>query len=196
MITAGQFRNDLYYRLNVCTIRLPPLRERGEDLPLLVMHFLRRFSRELGKDMYGIAPDAMEVLRRHSWPGNVRELQSVIKQALVQATGPILIPEFLPLALVTKADGTPAPTSISRLDLPDLERFLNDRLMAGSTGLYTEWQAITEKFLLSHVLDHTDGNLSRTAQILGIHRSTVRTKIASLGIAAERLTPSTKRGSA
>ena len=196
LITAGQFRNDLYYRLNVCTIRLPPLRERGEDLPLLVMHFLRRFSRELGKDMYGIAPDAMEVLRRHSWPGNVRELQSVIKQALVQATGPILIPEFLPLALVTKADGTPAPISISRLDLPDLERFLNDRLMAGSTGLYTEWQAITEKFLLSHVLDHTDGNLSRTAQILGIHRSTVRTKIASLGIAAERLTPSTKRGSA
>ena len=68
--------------------------------------------------------------------------------------------------------------------------------MAGSTELYTEWQAITEKFLLGHVLDHTDGNLSRTAQILGIHRSTVRTKIASLGIAAERLTPSTKRGSA
>ena len=180
--------------MNVCTIRLPPLRERGEELPLLVMHFLRRFSRELGKDMYGVAPDAMEVLRAHSWPGNVRELQSVIKQALVQATGPILVPEFLPLALVTKADGAPTPTSISPLDLPDLERFLNDRLMAGSTELYTEWQAITEKFLLSHVLDHTDGNLSRTAQILGIHRSTVRTKIASLGIAAERLTPSTKRG--
>ena len=108
LITAGQFRNDLYYRLNVCTIRLPPFRDRGEDLPLLVMHFLRRFSRELGKDMYGIAPDAMEMLRRYSWPGNVRELQSVIQQALVQATGPILIPEFLPFALVTKANGTPA----------------------------------------------------------------------------------------
>ena len=95
LIAAGQFRSDLYYRLNVFTIRLPPLRERDDDLPLLVMHFLRRFSRELGKDTYGIAPEALDVLRRHPWPGNVRELQSVLKQALLQATGPILAPESL-----------------------------------------------------------------------------------------------------
>ena len=196
LIAAGQFRSDLYYRLNVYTVRLPPLRDRGEDLPLLVLHLLRRFSRELGKEMYGVAPETMEMLRRYHWPGNVRELQSVIQQALVQATGPILVPEFLPFAFVTKANGAPPPPSTSSLDLPDLEQFLNDRLLAGSTELYTEWQAITEKFLLGHVLDHTGGNLSRTAQILGIHRSTVRTKIASLGIAADRLTPPTKRGSA
>src|SRR5262249_22522426 len=70
MVDGGQFRGDLYYRLNVYTIKLPPLRERGEDLPLLAEHFVRRFSRELGKEVSGIAPEALELLRRHSWPGN------------------------------------------------------------------------------------------------------------------------------
>ena len=196
LIAAGQFRSDLYYRLNVYTLRLPPLRERGEDLPLLVMHFLRRFGRELGKDLYGVAPVAMEVLRRYPWPGNVRELQSVLKQALVQATGPILVPEFLPPALSAEADGAPAPASTSSLGLADLEQFVNERLKAGSTELYAEWQAMTERYLLAHVLRHTGGNLSRTAQILGIHRSTLRTKIASLGVAVDRPTSSTDGWSA
>jgi two-component system, NtrC family, nitrogen regulation response regulator GlnG len=197
LIAASQFRSDLYYRLKVYTIRLPPLRERGEDLPLLVMHFLRRFSRELKKDVYGVAPEAMEVLRRYPWPGNVRELQSVVKQALVQSTGPVLVPEFLPPALfAAKANDTATPTSTSPLDLPDLEQFVNDRLMGGSTELYTEWQSITEKFLLTHALRHTGGNLSHAAHILGIHRSTLRAKIAALGIAVDRLTSSTNERSA
>ena len=87
MVAAGEFRGDLYYRLGIVTITLPPLRERAEDLPLLVDHFLRRFSPELGKEVDRIAPDALEVLRRHPWPGNIRELQSVLKQALLRATG-------------------------------------------------------------------------------------------------------------
>ena len=197
LIAASQFRSDLYYRLNVFTIRLPPLRERGEDLPLLVMHFLRRFSRELNKDLYGVTPETMEVLRRYPWPGNVRELQSVVKQALVQSTGPVLVPEFLPLALLdAKANDAATRTSIPPLDLPDLEQFVSGRLIAGSTELYAEWQTITERFLLTHALRHTGGNLSRTAQILGIHRSTLRAKIATLGIAVDRLTLSTKERSA
>ena len=147
-----------------------------------------------GRRSYGVTPEAMDELRRYPWPGNVRELQSVLKQALVQTKGPILAPEFLPPAFLTKVNGTTGLIATPLLDLPDLEQFVNDRLMAGSTDLHTEWQAITEKFLLTHVLHHTGGNLSRTAQILGIHRSTVRNKIAALGIAGDRLTPPTKRG--
>src|SRR6476659_7707341 len=99
MVAEGAFRGDLYYRLNVFTIRLPALRERGDDLPLLAEHFVRRFGMELGKEVRGIAPEAIELLRSYPWPGNVRELQSVIKQALLQATGTVLLPEFLPAAL-------------------------------------------------------------------------------------------------
>ena len=92
----GKFRPDLYYRLGVFTIHLPPLRERGDDLPLLVQHYLRRFSRELGREVREVAPEALERLRGYSWPGNIRELQSVLKQALLQASGTVLLPAFLP----------------------------------------------------------------------------------------------------
>src|SRR5579862_6581955 len=85
----GKFRPDLYYRLGVFTIHLPPLRERGEDLPMLVQHYVRRFSRELGREVREVAPEALERLRSGSWPGNIRELQSVLKQALLQSSGTI-----------------------------------------------------------------------------------------------------------
>ena len=84
----GKFRPDLYYRLGVFTIHLPPLRERGDDLPLLVQFYLRRFSRELGREVREVAPEALERLRGYPWPGNVRELQSVLKQALLRAPRP------------------------------------------------------------------------------------------------------------
>ena len=92
----GKFRPDLYYRLSVFTIHLPPLRERGDDLPLLVQHYLRRFSRELGREVREVAPEALERLAGYSWPGNIRELQSVLKQALLRASGTVLLPAFLP----------------------------------------------------------------------------------------------------
>ncbi len=95
-VAAGRFRKDLYYRLKVFTIALPPLRERLDDLPLLLQHFVPLFSRKLGREVRSVAPEAMDVLRRYSWPGNLRELQSVLKQALLQATGTVLLPEFLP----------------------------------------------------------------------------------------------------
>src|SRR6201996_4359144 len=91
----GKFRPDLYYRLGVFTIHLPPLRERGDDLPLLVQFYLQRGSRDLGRKVSEVAPEAMTRLRGYSWPGNMRELQSVLKQALLRAHGPVLLPEFL-----------------------------------------------------------------------------------------------------
>ena len=99
---TGRFRPDLFYRLSVFTIQLPALRERGDDLPLLARHFVRRFSRELGREVQEIVPEAMDRLREYSWPGNIRELQSVLKQALLQASGAALLPAFLP-ELASKA---------------------------------------------------------------------------------------------
>ena len=101
----GKFRPDLYYRLNVFTIHLPPLRERGDDLPLLVQLYLRRFSRDLGREVHEVAPDALERLRDYSWPGNIRELQSVLKQALLKAPGAVLLAAFLPADLGPDAPG-------------------------------------------------------------------------------------------
>src|SRR5262249_2406421 len=92
----GKFRPDRYYRLGVFPIPLPPLRGRGDDLPVLVQHFLRRLSGELGREVREVAPEALERLCGYSWPGNVRELQSVLKQALLRAHGPVLLPDFLP----------------------------------------------------------------------------------------------------
>ncbi|MEI8021630.1 MAG: sigma-54 dependent transcriptional regulator, partial [Schlesneria sp.] len=96
MMEQGTFRSDLYYRLNVYTIHLPSLRERIGDLPLLVNHFLTRFCRELDKDVPRIAPEAMKMLIDYPWPGNLRELQSALKHAVVEATSPVILPEFLP----------------------------------------------------------------------------------------------------
>ena len=117
LVAAGRFRPDLYYRLGVFSIHLPPLRERGDDLPPLVNYFLRRFSRELGRDVREVDPEALEWLRSYSWPGNVRELQSVLKQALLRATGPVLLPAMLPdLAAPAPAVTAAPPASRSRLE--------------------------------------------------------------------------------
>jgi two-component system nitrogen regulation response regulator GlnG len=111
MVAEGRFRGDLYYRLSVFTIRVPPLRERTTDIPALAGYFLRKYRREMGREVGRISPEAMDLLVRHRWPGNVRELQSVIKQALLAATGPVLVPEFLPAALRTPAASPATPTA-------------------------------------------------------------------------------------
>jgi two-component system, NtrC family, nitrogen regulation response regulator GlnG len=183
MVAREEFRGDLYYRLNVFTIHLPPLRERTEDLPDLVRHYLQRFSRELGKDVHTASPEALALLQRFPWPGNIRELQSVLKQALLHATGPVLVPEFLPAAIqngvAAKFLSTPSATL-------DLERYIQDRLQAGSQDLHAEMLALMERHLLTQVLRYTQGNQLQAARILGITRGSLRTKIRALGITIER----------
>jgi two-component system nitrogen regulation response regulator GlnG len=179
MVAEGAFRGDLYYRLNVFTIHLPPLRDRGEDLPLLVEHFVRRFARELGKDVREVSPEALEVLRRYPWPGNVRELQSVVKQALLASTGPVVLPEFLPPTVRGSAGA-------SALDFGGLTEYVTDQLRADSTTLYADYQSLTDRHLLTLVLRHAGGNLSRAARVLGITRATLRAKLTALGIPVER----------
>ena len=96
MVSNGEFRADLYYRLNGFTIHLPRLKERGADLEMLVNHFRRVVNRELNKNVREVSADAMEVLRGHDWPGNIRELQNVIRQSVLKTSGPVLLPDFLP----------------------------------------------------------------------------------------------------
>jgi two-component system, NtrC family, nitrogen regulation response regulator GlnG len=183
LIAAGQFRSDLYYRLSVFPIVLPPLRERGDDLPLLVSHFLKQLGPELAREVHEVAPETLDVLRQYAWPGNVRELQSVLKQALLHATGPVLLPDFLPAAL--RAPKV-SPPSTPDMPLPDWERFLTDRLHAGSTDLYAEALTAMERQLLTLVLRHTRGNQLQASQILGITRNSLRHKLRTLGITIAR----------
>src|SRR5207253_9837998 len=142
-------RPDLYYRLGVFTIHLPSLRERGDDLPLLVRHYLRRFSRELGRDVREAAPEALERLRAYPWPGNIRELQSVLKQALLRAGGNVLLPSFLPQSLVPPAPSLAAASGKE----PGVEEFLV-RLRLGSDvrDLYAEAHRKLDRLLLPCVL--------------------------------------------
>ncbi|MES2793918.1 MAG: sigma-54 dependent transcriptional regulator [Planctomycetota bacterium] len=177
MVADGRFRGDLYYRLNVCPILLPPLRERGEDLALLAEHFVQRFNRELGRSIHTIAPQTLEILKAYRWPGNVRQLQSVLKQALLAAAGTTLIPEFLPAVI----QGREARGNVD--DLAGLTRFIQQSLRVGAGDLYAEYQTLTERHLFSQVIEHARGNLSQAARLLGIARATLRTKLHSLGIA-------------
>jgi two-component system nitrogen regulation response regulator GlnG len=175
----GKFRPDLYYRLGVFAVHLPPLRERGDDLPLLVRHFLRRFSRELGREVREAAPEVLERLRGYSWPGNVRELQSFLKQALLQASGSVLLPAFLP-ELPGESRG-PARVSAPREDL-DLEGFIARRLGPEAGDLYAETHRQVDRLLLVRVLEYTQGNQHQAARLLGIARQTLRQKLRDLGL--------------
>lgn len=183
MVSSGQFRSDLFYRLSVFTIRLPALRERPEDMPLLIDHFVKRFNRELGKEVKRVAPESLAVLQKHTWPGNLRELQSVLKQALLQVTGPVLLPEFLPTYV---RDPAKAREVDGQAVTPPWQRFIQDRLRSGSTELYSEVLQIMERDLVVEVLRHTGGNQVQAARILGIARNSLRSKMQALGITLER----------
>jgi DNA-binding NtrC family response regulator len=180
----GKFRPDLYYRLGVFTIHLPPLRERGDDLPLLVQRYLRRFSRELGREVRQVAPEALERLRRYGWPGNIRELQSVLKQALLQASGTVLLPAFLPEPLGGPSEAAlPATTG----EEPGVETFIiRQRLASDVCDLYAETHRQLDRSLLPRVLEYTRGNQQQAALLLGIARQTLRGKLRDLGLAVTR----------
>jgi len=181
----GKFRADLYYRLGVFSIRLPPLRERGEDLPLLIRYYVRRFSRELGREVQDVAPDAMETLQSYSWPGNVRELQSVLKQALLRASGKVLVSAFLPEVSGHHRSEIPSP-STAEIRSPtsdrDFEAFIRQRLGPDADDLYSSAHSHFDRLLLPIVLDFTGGNQNQAARLLGIARQTLRQKLRDLGL--------------
>lgn len=184
MVAEGRFREDLYYRLNGFTITIPPLRERRQDVLLLLEWFLARFRKELGKDVHGFSPDVLETLLNYSWPGNIRQLQSVLKQAIVQATGPVIIADFLPAELRSQ-EATAAAAAEEHGDTGDLAALIRRRLEGGSRNLYAEALEEMERTLLASVLESTHGNQSKAAEILGITRGSLRNKIRQLGISID-----------
>ncbi len=186
MVEDGEFRADLFYRLNGVTIQLPPLRERADDIPLLLQHVLNRARNELKKpEIEGISPDALDILQRYAWPGNVRELQSVVRQAVLKATGPVIVPEFLPPELLSKPTGELIDPE-SGLPDADLREFIEEQLRAGSTNLYADVVNLVERYLMTRVLQETAGNQKQAARILGITRGKVRDRIASFDIALDK----------
>lgn len=181
LVSQGRFREDLYYRLKVFGIQLPPLRKRMDDLPLLVDHFARLASRELNKPIRTAPPETMEILKAYDWPGNVRELQSAIKYAFVQATGDVLAPDWLPENV--KRGSSPdlrdsqSETAAKILDVAALA----DRLVhAGSNDVYRQVHAEVDRILLRRILDHFEDNQVLASQSLGISRTTLRSKVALL----------------
>jgi nitrogen regulation protein NR(I) len=194
MMVGGEFREDLFYRLNVCPIRLPPLRERPDDIPPLVSHFLRRHGPEFDKKVTGIAPAALERLASYRWSGNVRQLQSVVKQALVRTVGPTLTVDNLPAEFHTAA--CPAETTVTEpadAVAVVIRRYAQDRLGSDPTGLYAELIAVVEREAIAEVLRFTNGNLSRASVVLGISRPTLRAKIAALDLRVESASTVSRR---
>jgi DNA-binding NtrC family response regulator len=183
MVTKGTFREDLYYRLNGFTIKLPPLRERGEDILFLLEHLLSKFAKELNKpDVHGIAPEALEVLTRYSWPGNVRELEAVVRQSLLNTTGNVILPDFLPDPV--RSGGPSASPLAQPANAPpsDLHPFVDDCLRNGSEEMYAASVEMMERYLLTRVLRHAQGNQSQAARMLGITRGSLRNKMRALRI--------------
>jgi two-component system nitrogen regulation response regulator GlnG len=182
----GKFRPDLYYRLGIFAIHLPPLRERGDDLALLVQFYLRRGSQDLGREVRQVAPETLERLRAYHWPGNVRELQSVLKQAILRSKGTVLLPDFLPE--LSEAPGRLATPMAPRGGFLDAEAFIRQRLGPDSRNLYAETHQELDRLLLAHVLAYTGGNQHRAALLLGIARQTLRAKMSELGLQVTRST--------
>ena len=170
-IEAGRFRKDLYYRLAVVPIVLPPLRDRTEDIPTLVEHFLRKYNRRLNKQIDGVEPEALAALQAYAWPGNIRELENLVERVLLFADGPLIRLRDLPDSLRGAAAATPFPSLGSA---PPAETGLKELVRARSAEL--------EKDLITRALEDTGGNVTRAAKLLQISRKSLQTKMKEFGL--------------
>ncbi len=181
LIAAGRFRNDLYYRLKVATIHVPPLRERKEDIPELAHYFLYRFARESNRDVRGFAPKTLDLLQQYHWPGNVRQLQNCIHAAVYQTVGWTILPSDL-----RGIDVSSTPTELSPLAF-DLPGVIEEMLRDGGKDVHSRVVALVERELFARALRHTHGHQAHASDLLGINRTTLRTKLRELGISLDRV---------
>jgi DNA-binding NtrC family response regulator len=204
MVESKTFRADLLYRLNGMTISLPPLRERRDDIPLLLKFFLAKALGTLNKQhIEGMSPECLELLKNYDWPGNVREMQSIVQQAVLNTIGPIIIPEFLPREVSsgrraasvhrvnealsrTIVENEPPQLESDSPSIADLGPYIEQRLAAKSSNLATEVIERVERYLFTRVLQVTNGNQSQAAEILGVTRGKIRDRIAAFNISMER----------
>ncbi len=191
LIDKGRFRKDLFYRLRGVTISLPPLRDRREDIPELAHYFLYRFNRQLGTTVQSISPESLEILQQYPWPGNVRELQSVIRESLIVAAGPSILPEFLPVELqqVATVDAEPEEESplVSDTDFQSLAAFVDRALAARETEVYRRVREQFDRVVIVRAMQQADGNQNRAAEILGISRVTLRGKLRGMRLGTKKV---------
>jgi len=161
-VKAGRFREDLYFRINVVTIRMPPLRDRAGDIPILVRHFIAKIARREGRAEASVSPEALDVLTRHAWPGNVRELENAMERAVAIAKGNVVLPSDLPAEVYGGSQVAP-------------------------TGIVDDWPTLAEleKRYIALVLAECGGNKKRAAEKLGIDRRTLYRAIERSGDTAE-----------
>jgi len=194
-LQTGAFREDLYYRLNVVPLQLPPLRERTEDIPALVDHFVIKFNERLKKKILGVEPDAVECLVNHPWPGNIRELENVIERTVLFSEGPMIrLPELPPELLVARADRAAANQSDTRITgsrsaVPAPPEDPNaPSTIPPSEGVSSLKEAVkaeterVERELIQRALDETGGNVTQAARKLKISRKSLQTKMKELGL--------------
>lgn len=167
LVRDGRLREDLYYRLNVIPIQLAPLRERREDLPTLVQHFLTRFRERFGTPARTLADDALSALQRHGWPGNLRELENLLERAALLADGPVLHASDLAGFQPSPAESAPDAREGEDLDLKDYLRLHTARL---------------ERYRIRRALEADEGNVTRAAKRLGISRRSLQTKMKDYGL--------------
>ncbi len=184
LVKEGRFRTDLYYRLKMVSLRVPPLRDRLDDVPELAHYFMFRFNRELGSQLRTFAPRTLEMLQSCTWPGNVRELQGVLKQAMLKASGHVLLPDFLPESLAAPLPNGEAPLPASRFDL---EGLIESLLEKGESHIHQKVIEPVERLLLSRVLRQTHGHQAHASEMLGLHRATLRQKLRALGMAVDKV---------
>jgi len=183
MIAENRFRRDLYYRIRGVTLHLPPLREREDDIAELAHYFLFRLNRQLGTAVQTISSEALEMLERHPWPGNVRELQSVLREALIVATGPTLLPEFLALSAPLPPAEIERPETIAAPrggDWNELGEYLAEGLKDRRPELYRKLIQRFDSFVLGQVMQTVGGLQSRAAEVLGLSRPTLRAKLRQI----------------
>jgi two-component system nitrogen regulation response regulator GlnG len=185
LVEEGRFRRDLYYRLKVITIKVPPLRDRLDDVPELAHYFLFRNDRELNLDFRGFAPETIARLQAYRWPGNVRELQSVIKHAMISGVGHVVLAEFLPKELREDAGIAPARAT-NEFPSQALLDYTRGQLARGEANMLAKAVEAVERVLLPAVLNHVRGHQGQASELLGINRATLRTKMKALGIAVDR----------
>jgi two-component system, NtrC family, response regulator HydG len=163
-VAAGRFREDLFYRLNVMALKIPPLRDRREDIPLLAHHFLEKYALRNRKTARGFSPMAMDMLIKYDWPGNVRELENIVERAVILMTGEHVTENQLPMNIVREHPG-------------------NERMTFGATGPAGESRSLEEieKEAILETLKAADGNKSETARRLGITRKTLHNKLKTYG---------------
>jgi len=171
-VARGEFREDLYYRLNVIHLHLPPLRARREDIPILARHFLTRSSQELKRSVGGFTPEVLDRLVAHSWPGNVRELENTLKQALLTCRGYLIAPEDLRLQELSVEADSATPQH------DPLEAGIEQVLLAHAGGAYR----YVEDRLIRKVLDLTRYNQVQAARLLGITRNVLRHRMKQTGL--------------